>query len=48
LRFALSGWCRRSRPPSRHAALGSVLVRLAIQGELDAAGLKYEIEIEAA
>jgi transcriptional regulator with XRE-family HTH domain len=26
----------------------SVLVRLAIQGELDAAGLKYRVEIEAA
>jgi transcriptional regulator with XRE-family HTH domain len=26
----------------------SVLVRLAIQGELDAAGLKYKVEIEAA
>lgn len=26
----------------------SVLVRLAIQGELDAAGLKYNVEIEAA
>jgi transcriptional regulator with XRE-family HTH domain len=26
----------------------SVLVRLAIQGELDAAGLKYKVEIDAA
>lgn len=26
----------------------SVLVKLAIQGELDAAGLKYKVEIEAA
>jgi transcriptional regulator with XRE-family HTH domain len=26
----------------------SVFVRLAIQGELDAAGLRYEVEIEAA
>ena len=26
----------------------SVLVRLAIQGELDAAGLRYKVEIEAA
>jgi transcriptional regulator with XRE-family HTH domain len=26
----------------------SVLVRLALQGELDAAGLKYRVEIEAA
>lgn len=26
----------------------SVLVRLAIQGELDAAGLKYKVQIEAA
>jgi antitoxin HigA-1 len=46
---------RKSVSPERAAkwarALGypeSVLVRLAIQGELDAAGLKYKVEIEAA
>jgi len=35
-------WARVLRYPE------SVLVRLAIQGELDAAGLKYRVEIEAA
>jgi transcriptional regulator with XRE-family HTH domain len=46
---------RKTVSPERAArwarALGypeSVLVRLAIQGELDAAGLKYKVEIEAA
>ena len=46
---------RKSVSPERAAkwarALGypeSVLVRLAIQSELDAAGLKYKVEIEAA
>jgi len=46
---------RKTVSPERAAkwarALGypeSVLVRLAIQSELDAAGLKYKVEIEAA
>ena len=46
---------RKTVSPERAAkwarALGypeSVLVRLAIQGELDAAGLKYKVDIEAA
>jgi len=46
---------RKTVSPERAAkwarALGypeSVLVRLAIQGDLDAAGLKYKVEIEAA
>ena len=46
---------RKTVSPARAAkwarALGypeSVLVRLAIQSELDAAGLKYKVEIEAA
>ena len=42
---------RASYRAQRARALGypeSVLVRLAIQDELDAAGLKYKVEIEAA